>query len=148
MTKINSKRLLWSLNSQPTDHQSAIITNTLKSQLWVRDTERKLFSNLQPCMTGSRWIKVIHLIEWIQYEIGKTRLAFICMCKAYFLWCSWTHCVYIHNTLNWLFCSDQLNSCLSTKMEVYFGRRKSGPTEEGRIDFQYFTSVHIHQTTF
>ena len=33
-------------------------------------------------------------------------------------------------------------------MEVCFGRRKSDPSEEGRIDFQYFTSVHTHQTTF
>ena len=41
MTKISKiQRLLWGLNSEPTDFQSGIITITLKSQLWVGDTEK------------------------------------------------------------------------------------------------------------
>ena len=62
-------RPLWDLNLQPTDHQSAIITNTLESQLWVAD--RKTFSNLQSCLTDSSWIHLILLIQLIQYKIGK-----------------------------------------------------------------------------
>ena len=42
MTKKPSKlkRPLWGLNSKLTDHQSATVTITPKSQLWVGDTEK------------------------------------------------------------------------------------------------------------
>ena len=50
--KSKKKRFQQGLNSQPTDDQSTIITNTLKSQLLERHTE-KPWSSLQSCLTDS-----------------------------------------------------------------------------------------------
>ena len=65
--KIISNRLLWSLNFQPPDHQSAIIVITPRNQLWVGD--REFFLNrLQSRQAGSSWIQLIHLIKQVQYK--------------------------------------------------------------------------------
>ena len=53
---LKSKRLLWDLNSEPTDHQSAAIVTSLKSQVWVGN--RKAFSNLHA------WL---NLVEFNQF---------------------------------------------------------------------------------
>ena len=41
------------LNSKPADSQSGVITITPKSQSSVSGTHRKVFSNLQSCLTDS-----------------------------------------------------------------------------------------------
>ena len=51
----NLKKKILYLNSQPTDSQSRVITFT-PTESTVNGRHRKAFSNLQSCLTDSRWI--------------------------------------------------------------------------------------------
>ena len=70
------KRLLWVLNPQTTDHQSAMLT-IIPNEQAVSERHGKTFTILQLWLTDFSWIQ---LIKWIWYKIEKTRL-----CRLFFI---------------------------------------------------------------